>query len=359
VLALPGVLDRRRLLKEAPTERPLVSIVVPVFNGARYLRQSLDSILAQSYGRIEVLVMDDASDDETPAIIASYGDAVQVRRQTRNRGIYANANDGIATARGELVAVYHADDVYHPTIVEREVEFLTRYPEAGAVFCADVFVDAEGREYARLQLPPEVRGNGPLAFPTVLNALLEHKNSFLVCPTAMVRASVYARLGSYDQERFRNTSDVDMWLRIARHYPIGVLEEHLLDYRHFHGSSAQRYHHLRTAPERFFEIMDVHLRNGAAEVATEKALAAYETHRAVDRTKGVISHYIKGELADARSALAAMDVQAIRRPLTRRRAQTLAMIALLHVLSRLPRIPFLADLFYRKWYVKAPPRPSC
>ena len=90
---------------------PLVSIVVPVFNGAKYLRESLDSILAQTYRSIEVLVMDDASTDETPEIIASYGDRVIHVRQRENRGIYGNANDGIERARGEYIAIYHADDL--------------------------------------------------------------------------------------------------------------------------------------------------------------------------------------------------------------------------------------------------------
>src|SRR5947209_16553719 len=99
--------------------RPLVSIIVPVFNGERYLRESLDSILGQTYPRTEVLVMDDASTDGTPRIVASYGNNVRYRRQRENRGIYGNSNDGVAVARGELVAVYHADDVYLPTVVER------------------------------------------------------------------------------------------------------------------------------------------------------------------------------------------------------------------------------------------------
>src|SRR5262245_40453342 len=94
--------------------RSLVSIVVPVYNGARYLRESLDSILGQTYPHTEVLVMDDASTDETPQVLASYGDRVRVHRQPWNRGIYGNANDGIALARGEYIAVYHGDDVYDP-----------------------------------------------------------------------------------------------------------------------------------------------------------------------------------------------------------------------------------------------------
>ncbi len=93
-------------------ERPLVSIIVPVFNGERYLRESLDSILAQTYSRTEVFVMDDASTDGTRGLAAAYGERVKYHRQEANRGIYGNANDGIAMARGEYIAIYHADDIY-------------------------------------------------------------------------------------------------------------------------------------------------------------------------------------------------------------------------------------------------------
>src|SRR5436309_516341 len=98
----------------------LVSVIVPVYNGARYLRECLDSLLHQTYAEFEIIVADDASTDDTPAIIASYGDRVRSLRQAVNVGIYANANAGIELARGEFVAIYHADDVYDPRIVELE-----------------------------------------------------------------------------------------------------------------------------------------------------------------------------------------------------------------------------------------------
>src|SRR5262249_59393405 len=94
-------------------------------------RESLDSILAQTYRPIEVLVADDASTDETPEILASYGSAIRTLRQQRNKGIYDNVNGGIAMAKGEWIAVYHADDVYPPENVEREAEVLRRHPQAG------------------------------------------------------------------------------------------------------------------------------------------------------------------------------------------------------------------------------------
>lgn len=332
--------------------QPLVSVLVPVYNGARYLRESLDSILAQSYRRVEVLVLDDASTDETPEIIASYGDAVRCVRQPRTLGIYANANVGIERARGELIGIYHADDVYLPRIVEREVEFLERYPEAGAVFASDIFVDARGREYARLRLPPEVRGNRPLDYATIINALLTYKNTFLRCPGAMVRAAVYREVGGYRQEIYRNTSDLDMWLRIARRYPIGILEEHLFRYRHFHGSSSERYHHLRTDPARTFTILDDHLADGVRAVATPRALAAHEAHRAEDTLMRTVSHYVLDQLPEARATLAEVKPERLLASNRVQRGRLLLLWTGLKLLCRLPRSAGVADAFSRRWHRK-------
>lgn len=329
---------------------PLVSVVVPVFNGGEYLRESLDSILAQSYGRIEVLVMDDASTDETPAVVASYDDRVRSHRQAHTRGQFGNVNDGIALANGQLVAVYHGDDVYLPEIVEREVAFLLEHPESGAVFASDIFIDRDGRELGRLELPPELRGAGPFDYATILNCLLTYKNPFLRCPSSMVHASVYAEVGGYRDQEFDNTSDLEMWLRIARRYPIGILEEHLFLYRRGHSSSSERYHHLRTEPSRFFPIMDLYLAGGDQQLARPEALAAFRAHMAEDRLLVAVSHYILGRRRDAAQILGGLRSRDLAGSRRVQRFRLLGLLAVLRLLVRLPRSSLVAGLFYGRWH---------
>ena len=341
-------------MADISTSLPLVSIIVPAYNGEKYLRESLDSILAQTYPRTEVLVMDDASTDGTPKILESYCDRVRVVRQPQNRGIYGNANDGIAMARGEYIAVYHADDVYLPTIVEREVEFLEKYPEAGAVFGKVIFIDGWGRELKRPELRPEVRGSRPLDFAVVFNALLNHMNYFLTCPTAMVRASVYQDVGVYRDEEFRNTSDMEMWLRIARRYAVGVLDEPLIRYRHFHDSSSLRYHRLRTEPGRYFRIMDLYLEDGGRAVATPKALAAHEAHRAEDLLMVAVSNYILDRRQETKWFLRQVRAARILGSPRIQRGRMFVLYLVLQVLVRLPRISWVADAFRRRWHEKGP-----
>jgi glycosyltransferase involved in cell wall biosynthesis len=335
--------------------RPLVSVLVPSYNGASYLREMLDSLLAQTYECLEIILLDDASTDGTAAIAAEYASRISYLRQPTNLGIYDNVNVGIARARGDLIATYHADDIYLPTMVEAQVAYLQQHPEVGAVFCSDIFIDADGREYARLSLPPEVRGERPLDLGTVVNALLTYKNRFLVCPTAMVRASVYRDVGVYRQDRYRNTADLEMWLRIASRHPIAVLESHLMKYRHFHANSSQRYHHLRTAPENFFTILDEHLASGSGRLARPQALVSYEAHRSEDRLMAAISHYIKREPDAGRRALRAVRLGAIARTPQVQRWRLVVLTAIMCALLRLPRVEVFARIMYTRWHVKRSP----
>ena len=336
--------------------KPLVTIVVPAYNAAQFLRAALDSILKQTYDNTEIILLDDASTDETPDIAAEYSGAITYIRQPNNIGIYDNVNVGIVRARGDLIATYHADDIYLPTIVERQVSYLNAHPEVGAVFCSDIFIDAEGMEYARLTLPPEVRGEKPLDYQTVFNAMLTYKNRFLRSPTMMVRASVHRNVGLYNQRQYRNTSDLEMWLRIARRYPIAILESHLMKYRHFHGSSSQSYHRLRTKPENFFRILDERLATGDRALATPQSLVNYEAHRPQDRLMNAISCYIKGQMSEGQRAMRDVQISSILRATQVRKWRLLVLAIGIWLLLRMPRVETIANLMHERWHIKRRPQ---
>jgi glycosyltransferase involved in cell wall biosynthesis len=334
--------------------QPLVTIAVPVYNGARHLRESLDSILQQTYQRTEVIVLDDASKDETPTIVASYGDRIRAVRHEKNLGGFGNMNAGIKLATGDLFAIYHADDVYEPTIVEREVAFLDAHPKLGAVFCLDTFIDGTGREYGRLKLPPDIADLPVLTYEVVLNALLRWKNRFLRAPGAMFRRAMFDEIGLF-REQFGIATDLDMWLRIARYSGIGLLHEYLFHYRHFHGNWSQQYQYLRTEQDAFFRVLDAWLASGERTHASPEALAAFEGQRAEEHLMNAVAFYIRGDMSDARRLVGGVRPSAIASGGTINRPRIMALWAALGVLTRLPRIGAVSDAFHRRWYGRTAP----
>ena len=330
---------------------PLVSIVVPAYNAEAFLRSSLDSIVGQSYATTEILLMDDSSTDGTGKIAQSYGDRIIYHRQPRNRGQFGNVDDGIALARGKYIAVYHSDDIYEPEIVAREVAFLERHPEAGAVFALDIFINAEGKEWGRLKLPPSIRGKGLLDYRTILNTILCHKNCIFRAPSSMVRADVYRTVGPYRGREFPEAGDFEMFLQIARHYPVGILEEYLFRYRLGQPWSVHQSERLlRTAIEPYFIVTDEHLAYGASKLADPASLDAYEAHRSEDALMRTVSCYIINDRLAMQSTLKEVSCRYILASNKVQRYRLTILYILLALLARLPQMSWFEWVFRKRWY---------
>jgi glycosyltransferase involved in cell wall biosynthesis len=204
------------------TTTPLVSAIVPVFNGRDYLGAALQSILAQDYGNLEVIVVDDGSEDGTAAVARSY-DAVRVLSQ-ENRGHAAAKNTGIAAARGEFLGFLDADDLWEPGKLTAQVAHLAAHSDVGAVVCRQrIFADPGTTLPGWLEerLAREHIAGAPAAF--IPSALL-------------ARRTALEQVGGFDV-RFRHGNDSDWFFR-ARDagVRVDVLPEVLIA-RRFHSSN--------------------------------------------------------------------------------------------------------------------------
>jgi hypothetical protein len=329
---------------------PLVSVILPTFNGAEFLRESLDSVLSQTYSRLEVLVMDDASTDGTAEVVRAYSDdRIRYHVHERNLGQFGNINAGVALARGDMIAIHHADDVYGAEILERELAFLQSHPAVGAAFALDLFIDRSGREFGRVALPDEFRGGGVLTYRQVLNGILRHGNTFIRGGTSLVRRGVYEEVGPFD-ESFDLRGDLDMWLRIAHRYSIGILDEHLTSYRWGHGNLSGHYGYLRTHAEHSFAVIDAALAGTGRELAEPDSIAAYEGRRSEDWLLVAVNCYVVRRRADSRRALANSAADSILRSPSLMRWRLLVLWASMQLLVRLPRLAPVARLFHRRWH---------
>src|SRR5262249_1375637 len=141
----------------------------------------------------------------------------------------------------------------------------------------------------------------------------------------------------------------------ARRCPIGILQTHLMKYRHFHGSSSQRYHHLRISPENFFAIVDENLESGDRVLATRRSLVNYEAHRSDDRLMAAISCYMKGDMYEGRRALRKVQIRMILSAQQVQRWRLLVLVTGMWALLRLPRMEILGRLMYQRWHAKRSP----
>jgi glycosyltransferase involved in cell wall biosynthesis len=207
---------------EVNAGQPLVSIVLPTYNGARYLAESLDSCLAQTYGNWELIVVDDCSRDATPDIAAAYAardGRIRLIRHETNRKLPGGLNTGHAAARGAFLTWTSDDNRYKPRAIERMVAFLRARPDVGLVYTDVDYIDDAGR-FTRVV---------PAAEPSMLAC------SNIIGACFLYRREVYERVGTYDPELFL-AEDFDYWLRVYRRFDIAPLPESLYEYR-IHGAS--------------------------------------------------------------------------------------------------------------------------
>jgi len=123
---------------------PLVSVVLTSYNHARYLSQAIESVLAQTLKDIEVVTIDDASRDESPAILQRYADRVKVIQHETNRGTYASLNEGIAHTSAPCIAILNSDDLWLPEKLEKQVAVMESDARIGLVHTAFRPIDADG-----------------------------------------------------------------------------------------------------------------------------------------------------------------------------------------------------------------------
>ena len=182
------------------SEVPLVSVVTPSLNHGRFIRETIESVLTQSYPRIEYLVMDGGSTDETVEILTSYGQRFAWVSE-RDSGQTQAINKGWRRARGAILAYLNSDDTYLPGAVQRAVEAFAAHPDAGAVYGEGYHVDEGGRVIERY--PTEPFDMARLA-----------ETCFISQPTVFLRRDVVERLGYLDESR-RYCMDYDLWIRVA------------------------------------------------------------------------------------------------------------------------------------------------
>ncbi|MDO8471426.1 MAG: glycosyltransferase [bacterium] len=207
-----------------------VTVSIPTYNRARFIGKAVDSVLAQTYKDIEILIIDNASTDDTQKIISSFDDnRIKYVKNEENIGIIGNWNKCIGLTQGQYLMILGDDDVLHCDFIKKSLEAHEKYSEVAFTFTRCNKVDeCENiiQEWGYNFTPPNYLKGIDYLFYT-----LEYEACLTNSSTVLLKKHVFDELGDFRVEFARNVFDFNMWIRIASKYNVYFIDEILCDYR--------------------------------------------------------------------------------------------------------------------------------
>lgn len=202
-------------------KEPIVSIITPTFNRAEFIEEAIQSVLDQTEGEFELLVVDDGSTDATKELLAPYLKDSRVKYfYQENQGQSVARNRGLAESRGEFFCFIDSDNVWLPDKLERQLEFMDSHPNIDIVYGDIISIDENSRETGRQNMA---------RFSGDITAILLRDN-FVSINTSMVRRRCYLDMGGFN-EKDRLAEDYDLWLRYSTRYRFHYLPGYFVRYR--------------------------------------------------------------------------------------------------------------------------------
>ena len=202
---------------------PAISVLMPVYNGEKYLDEALRSILEQTFSDFEVIIINDGSTDNSLQILERYTQKDQrIRLVSReNRGLVATLNEGLALAKAPLIARMDADDIAYPERFKLQKQFLDENPEVVCTGGYIEMIDYAGRVLTLLTMPLDDQS---------IQELMLKGHAAIVHPASMMRADTMKAIGGYKEE-YKAAEDLDLWLRLGEMGKLANIPQLILRYR--------------------------------------------------------------------------------------------------------------------------------
>ena len=208
-------------------ENPLVSVIIPVYNGKKYISETIESVLGQTYAPIEIIIIDDGSKDSSHNVIKPYLNDNKIKYYfQQNQGVAAARNFGIQKSSGNLIAFIDQDDLWLPEKISRQVSLMSTNSQLALVHGRIEFINENGTRIKPLWTHPEVSG---YCFKEMFSG---NKIAML---TALVKKESIMAAGMFD-ETIAITDDYDLWLKISYTNMVGYVDETIALYR-YHGEN--------------------------------------------------------------------------------------------------------------------------
>lgn len=233
---------------------PLVSVVIPSYNHAKFISKTIESVLQQTYQSFEIVIVDDGSRDDTPSVVANFADPrISFKQFPKNCGAAEATNEAIRLSSGEYVCLLNSDDYWELNKLEIQEAFMRANPAVGAVFSKVNYVDESGNlitEAHRIKHGDIFDQANRSRADWIRRFFFE--GNCLCHPSVMIRRECYERVGLYSN-CFRQLPDFEFWIRLVKKYDIRILENRLMNFRILdrgaNASAPTHANHLRTLSE--------------------------------------------------------------------------------------------------------------
>lgn len=214
-----------------------ISVILPVYNGGRYLPLAVQSVLEQTRSDFEFLILDDASNDQSWNYLSSITDPrIRLFRNEHNRGLFRNLNFLIEQSTGSLIKLWSQDDRMYPNCLQEFLNFHNQHPDLGFSYSGRDIIDAEGTI-----ITPEGKDNTPALISTDLHARIAFFTGSIAGNIANVciRKAALERVGRFN-EAMKISGDFDMWVRLAEHFSTGFIPDKLIQLRDHKGQLSRQ-----------------------------------------------------------------------------------------------------------------------
>jgi glycosyltransferase involved in cell wall biosynthesis len=207
---------------------PRVSIIIPTHNRKTFVREAVDSVLAQTYNDYELIVVDDGSTDGTGDDLKEYGESLHYLYQA-NQGVSAARNSGLALAQGEFIAFLDSDDLWLPRKLVVQVAFMDQHPQAQICYTDELWI----RRGVRVNPKKRHTKHSGEIYPRCLPLCIISPSS------ALMRRGLVEKVGAFDPE-LPVCEDYDLWLRVAARFPVFFIPQRLIVKRGGHPDQLSR-----------------------------------------------------------------------------------------------------------------------
>lgn len=210
---------------------PKVSVIMPVYNGERFLREAIESVLEQTYENIQFIIVDDQSTDNSRSIIRSYADErIKTVFREKNGNVCLASNEAFSMIDGKYCALIGHDDVWRPDKIQKQVSYMEKNEECGVCFTRCNVIDQNNKIINKENFLFDVFSRAENATREDFSRKLIMEGNCLCAPSALFRVSTFNQVGTYKVSSLQ-LQDYDLWLRFLKISDVHILDEQLIEYR--------------------------------------------------------------------------------------------------------------------------------